>query len=98
MSYLTTCQPGWLAVFEDVTGNGFTTEPIACWLNAVGSVHPICALGGDIVDATLADNYVGVVGPSDPYVERLDAGDQRRRATALYESWRTSRRSDKGGV
>lgn len=70
MSYLTACQPGWFAVFTDVEGDGFSTEPVACWLlrqEGVGpgdqSVRPVCALGGDVCDATLAENYLGVVGP-----------------------------------
>ncbi len=66
MSYLTTCQPGWFAVFEDGDG-GFSTEPVACWLLTAApgnqEVRPICALGGDICDATQAANYLGVVGP-----------------------------------
>lgn len=67
MSDLTVCQPGWFAVFNDVNGSGFSTEPIACWLLVAASgnteVRPICALGGDVCDATLAANYIGVVGP-----------------------------------
>lgn len=86
MSDLVTCQPGWLAVFEAVGAHGFTTEPIACWvlMTTIGEpvVHPICALGGDICDATQAANFVGVVGPN---------GDPKR----LYEAWRTSRDEDK---
>jgi hypothetical protein len=88
MSNLTVCQPGWLAVFEEIGAeNGFFTEPVACWLaiNAPGlhEVRPICALGGDVCDATEADNYVGVVGPgSDPkkFIEALHAGREARMA------------------
>lgn len=71
MSNLITCQPGWVAVFGQIDGDGYTTEPIACWhtvlVNTVEEVHPICAMGGDVCDATTVDNYLGVVGPgSDP--------------------------------
>jgi hypothetical protein len=68
MSNLIACQPGWVAVFKQLDGDGYTTEPIACWLlveapHQDGEVRPICALGGDVCDATLAKSYVGVVGP-----------------------------------
>jgi hypothetical protein len=67
MSYLTACQPGWSAVFANVNDDGFSTEPIACWLlrDAPGNpeVRPICALGGDVCDASEAENYLGVAGP-----------------------------------
>lgn len=71
MNNLIACQPGWIAVFHDADGEGYETEPVACWnsvyVNAQTEVHPMCALGGDICDATLATNYIGVVGPgSDP--------------------------------
>lgn len=65
MSQLTACQPGWLAVFENPNDSaGFVTEPIACWMMADDEdVRPICALGGDVCDASQAKNYLGVVGP-----------------------------------
>jgi hypothetical protein len=66
MSYLTACQPGWLAVFENVNGGGFSTEPIACWLYADGeepSVRPVCSMGRHMCDATLAGNFLGVAAP-----------------------------------
>lgn len=73
MSNLIACQPGWVAVFRQIDGGGgYTTEPIACWLlvdapHQPAEVRPVCALGGDVCDATQADNYLGVVGPgSDP--------------------------------
>ncbi len=72
-SSLAPCQPGWLVVFQQVDGDGYTTEPIACWLlvpvtySPFIEVHPVCALGGDVCDATDAKNYVGVAAPgSDP--------------------------------
>lgn len=69
MNNLITCQPGWVAVFKQVDGDGYTTEPVACWLlveapHQPAEVRPVCALGGDVCDATLAGNYVGVVGPN----------------------------------
>ena len=87
MSELVACQPGWLAVFEHSNGNGFETEPIACWLRIAAhgpsaEVRPICAMGSEIGDATLADNYVGVVGPG---------GDPKK----LYEAVRAARERDK---
>jgi hypothetical protein len=65
MSQLTACQPGWLAIFENAHGDGFSTEPIACWLlsNDDEDVRPICALGGDMTDASQAKNFIGVAGP-----------------------------------
>lgn len=68
MSYLTACQPGWSAVFAQVDGDGFALEPIACWLLVEAphqrpEVRPVCAMGGDVCDASQADNYVGVIGP-----------------------------------
>ena len=67
MSNLIACQPGWVAVFHQIDGDGFTVEPVACWMsttvNTRTEVHPVCALGGDVCDATQADNYVGVIGP-----------------------------------
>ncbi len=69
MSNLTACQPGWVAVFLQVDGNGYTTEPVACWLlredgkASDPDVHPICALGGDVCDAKLVANYIGVIPP-----------------------------------
>ena len=82
MSNLTTCQPGWLAVFTD--GDGFFTEPVACWRvdTDYEDVRPICALGGDICDATKAKNYIGVVAPGgDP--KKLVAAAQERTPTAV---------------
>lgn len=81
MSNLIACQPGWVAVFRQVDGDGYTTEPIACWL-LLGTQHqpeirPVCALGGDICDATLAVNYLGALGPG---------GDPKK----LIEAHRTS--------
>ena len=87
MSDLVVCQPGWFAVFENVDGDGFSTEPIACWLRVPASgVHPVCALGSDVCDATTAANYVGVIGPSNK-TEVL--------AEALVMSARKSREDDK---
>lgn len=68
MSYMTACQPGWLAVFADANStDGFSTEPIACWLleskDGEPTVKPICAMGRDMCDATVAANYVGVAAP-----------------------------------
>lgn len=68
MSNLIACQQGWSAVFAQLDGDGFTLEPVACWLyvdasHNMGDVRPVCALGGDVCDATQADNYVGVIGP-----------------------------------
>lgn len=68
MSNLIACQPGWVAVFKQIDGDKCTTEPIACWLLVEAphqhpEVRPVCALGGDVCDATQADNYVGVIGP-----------------------------------
>lgn len=70
MNQLIVCQPGWQAVFKQANGDGVYAEPIACWLlinenhgNREPEVRPICAMGGDICDATVAPNYVGVVGP-----------------------------------
>jgi hypothetical protein len=79
---LTVCQPGWLAVFQQLNGVGFFTEPIACWFLVQAphqdvEVHPICALGGDVCDATLANNYIGVVGPG---------GDPKQLAEAAREN------------
>jgi len=94
MSYLTACQPGWLAVFGNVDGSGFSTEPIACWLsltlNTPGNgtsgspeVRPICALGSEVCDATRAANYIGVVGPGSATA-----------AERLYTAWRANRDSE----
>jgi len=74
MSNLIACQPGWVAVFHQIDGDGFSVEPIACWLlheapHQSAEVHPMCALGGDVCDATQADNYVGVVGPGPHQVQ-----------------------------
>lgn len=82
MSNLITCQPGWVAVFRQIDSDGYTTEPVACWLLIEtpyqhGEVHPVCALGGDVCDATQADNYLGVVGPG---------GDARKLVEAYRES------------
>jgi hypothetical protein len=81
MSNLITCQPGWVAVFQQTDGDSFFTEPVACWIavvvNTIGEVHPVCALGGDVCDATGADNYIGVAGPG---------GDPKK----LYEAHRAS--------
>ena len=71
MSNLTACEPGWVAVFAMSDANDdFELEPIACWLHVdaphgMGEVRPICALGGEVCDATQAANYVGVIGPID---------------------------------
>lgn len=73
MSQLTSCQPGWFAVFENPDGDGFSTEPIACWIVASDDedVRPICALGGDVCDASQAKNYLGVVGPGSGNATKL---------------------------
>lgn len=89
MSNLIVCQPGWVAVFKQVDGDGYTTEPIACWLLTLAphqepEVHPVCALGGDVCDATLAGNYLGVVGPY------ADATKTRDAARQLVEAHRES--------
>jgi len=84
MSNLVTCQPGWLAVFEEINAaDGFFTEPIACWQLSEGEyaaeVRPICALGGDVCDASDVANYIGVVGPG---------GDPKKLVAALQEARR----------
>jgi hypothetical protein len=85
MSNLVACQPGWLVVFEEIDAvDGFFTEPIACWQLAEGpcltaEVRPICALGGDVCDASDVANYVGVVGPG---------GDPKKLVAALQEARR----------
>jgi hypothetical protein len=89
MSYLTACQPGWLAVFENVNGGGYSTEPVACWLLREDGrasdplVHPMCALGSEVCDATKAANYLGVVGPGikpDALVEAARASRAKQSA------------------
>lgn len=87
MNNLIACQPGWVAVFQQVDGDGYTTEPIACWLlveapHQSPEVHPVCALGSDVCDATLADNYLGVVGPY------MDATRTRHAARQLVDAAR----------
>jgi len=59
---------GWRAVFT-VDGD-LATEPVICWAlverngdRTTRCIHPVVAMGGEITDATLAGNYVGVVGP-----------------------------------
>lgn len=71
MGDLTACQPGWFALFarvDDETGDP-DEEPIACWLLLKPGheplIRPICALGGEMCDATLAGNFIGVIGPHD---------------------------------
>jgi len=84
MSNLIACQPGWVAVFHQVDGDGYTTEPIACWMativNTIEEVHPVCALGGDVCDATIAANYLGVLGPG---------GDPKKLVEAYHKSRKT---------
>jgi hypothetical protein len=90
MSNLVACQPGWLAVFGQIDGDGYATEPVACWLlveapHVTSEVRPICALGGEVCDATTAENYIGVVGPGgDPkrLVEATRATRHQESATA----------------
>jgi len=78
MSYLTACQPGWLAVFANPNGDGFSTEPIACWMASNEDVKPVCALGGDVCDASTVENFVGVVAPNG-------------NAAVLYAAWRAKK-------
>ena len=83
MNNLVACQPGWLAVFEQTDGDGYATEPVACWLyvetphRTAEDVRPVCALGGDICDASQAANYIGVVGPG---------GDPKKLVAATREA------------
>lgn len=77
MFALAVCQPGWLAVFTAVNGKGFVTEPVACWFlchadSLSPSVRPVCALGGEVCDATITSNYLGVVGPGTKPESLLD--------------------------
>lgn len=86
MSNLIACQPGWVAVFAQTDGDGYYTEPVACWLyveapHGADVVRPMCALGGDICAASLADNYVGVIGP---------VSDVSTHARTLLKAWRDS--------
>lgn len=68
MSNVIACQPGWVAVFQQTDGDGYTTEPIAGWLlveapHQQPELRPLCPLGSDICDATQVEEYIGVVGP-----------------------------------
>lgn len=87
MGDLTVCQPGWLALFARVDDEFAdpVEEPIACWLliarGEEPAVHPICALGGEMCDATLAGNFIGVIAPHDAHTRR-----------AIMERWRAERR------
>jgi hypothetical protein len=88
MSNLIACQPGWVAVFGALDGSGWYTEPVACWLAVHAphqevTVHPICALGGDVCDATLAANYIGVLGPGgDPKLLVMAYNESRKSESA----------------
>lgn len=67
---MTSCDSGWRAVFAPAPGSDAAyTEPVACWLlvehDGETHVHPACALGADVCDATLAANYLGVIAPGD---------------------------------
>jgi len=66
-------------VFESIDyAEGFFTEPVACWLWVPGdNVHPICALGGDVCDATVVENYIGVVGPGGDVKQLFEAQAER---------------------
>lgn len=84
----TACQVGWLAVFEDpAEPDGYFTEAVACWVSTDEGdadldgpiVRPICALGGDVCDATLAGNYLGVVSPGSDLKKFMEAVREARR-------------------
>jgi hypothetical protein len=74
-----------LAVFEEINAeDGYFTEPVACWLHVeaphtTGDVRPICALGGDVCDASEVHNYIGVAAPG---------GDPKKLVAAWLESRR----------
>jgi hypothetical protein len=63
---IATClEAGWQAVFG-IDGT-VETEPVACWLlvdhGGDQHVHPACAMGVEVGDATRAGNYLGIIPP-----------------------------------
>jgi len=69
-------EAGWRAVFALEDG-GVEAEPVACWLlvdhGGDVHVHPACAMGAEVGDATRAGNYCGVVSPSSAPEDLLEA-------------------------
>jgi hypothetical protein len=89
---VTPCAGGWRAIFRKGEGVTFRAELVVCWLlvqhgNDVPHLHPAVPMGSVVEDATLADNYVGVVD--------VDASDDaiRDMIKAIDKADKASKRS-----